>query len=135
MTRNACELARTLYDAFSRGDIATVMACLDTDIEWTLLGPSVIPYFGTYRGHEGVQQFFGKYLDALEILEFAPEEFIDAGDRAVVLGRERCVVRSTGKEYQTQWAHVYEAKNGKLKKWTEYIDTVPMYEAFELSRR
>ena len=127
----AIDLAKRVYENFGNGDLPGVLACLSSDIEWQLLGPSQIPYVGTYRGLEGVQRFFASLLETEEILEFAPEHFIDGGNTVVVLGHERCRTRATGKEYSVRWVQVFDAMDGAITRWQEYLDTAAIVEAHQ----
>ncbi len=124
------ELARKVYESFEKDDLAGVISCLAEDVEWELVGPPSIPYFGNFRGHGGVQRFFDLLYAEEEVIEFHPEQYIDGGDSVVVTGRERCRARATGKEYATRWAHVFDCENGKIVRWREFIDTAPMVSAY-----
>lgn len=126
----ALELAHGIYAAFGTGNLDGVLSLLSDDVEWSLIGPKTIPYFGNYRGKAGVQSFFKLLLESEEILEFVPEQFIDGGSSVVAIGHERCRCRATGREYRTQWAQVFEARDGKIYRWREFIDTAPMVSAF-----
>jgi hypothetical protein len=65
-----------------------------------------------------------------EILEFVPESFICDDNQVVVLGRERCRSRQTGREFEVQWAQVFKVEDGRVSRFVEYIDTFPMVEAY-----
>ena len=43
------------YAAVGSGDIPALLSLLTDDVEWTLQGPSVIPWAGPRRGREGVR--------------------------------------------------------------------------------
>ncbi|HZC03259.1 MAG TPA: nuclear transport factor 2 family protein [Gammaproteobacteria bacterium] len=51
---------RTIYDAFAKGDVETVMSLLTDDIEYHITGRS--PVSGNYSGKEEVLGFFGKLM-------------------------------------------------------------------------
>lgn len=122
----AKELAQKVYECFGKGDLAGVLALLDENIIWELVGPLTIPYFGRYVGQKGVEQFFSALFEHEEILDFVPEKFIEEGDTVVVLGRERCRSKKTSKEFSVQWAQVFNVRNNKIISWSEHIDTAPM---------
>src|SRR3712207_3738999 len=85
------------YEAFGRGDIPAVLDALTDDVEWTLQGPSVIPFAGPRRGREEVAEFFSVIGETLEFEQFEPREFVAQGDTVVVVGYERSVVKQTGR--------------------------------------
>jgi ketosteroid isomerase-like protein len=126
------ELAKQLYESFDKDDIPGVLSCLADDIVWELNGsPALIPYFGTFRGKEEVRNFFARVFAAEEIIQFAAEQFIDGGDAVVVVGREHCRARATGREFKVRWAHVFDCRDGKIVRWREFIDTAPMAAAYQ----
>ena len=127
----AIDLAKKVYDCFSKGDLPGVLSCLSDKIEWQLIGPTTIPYFGTYKGKEGVQRFFANLFEVEEILEFVPQQFIDGGDSVAVVGRERCRAKTTDREFCVEWTQVFDVKDGLVVRWREYIDTAPIVEAFK----
>jgi ketosteroid isomerase-like protein len=67
------------YEAFGRGDIPAVLDSLTDDVEWTMQGPSVIPFSGTFRGREGIAEFFGLLGDTIEFEQFEPRNFVGQG--------------------------------------------------------
>ena len=44
-------LIESLYEAFGKGDIPTVIASLAPDVSWFTEGPSVVPYTGPRERH------------------------------------------------------------------------------------
>jgi ketosteroid isomerase-like protein len=112
----------------ARGDIDTVLVHSDPDIEFNVPVGSVAGQ--TYRGHDGVRQFFADLDDAWE--RFDPElESLDVhGDRVLALGNTRLRGRSSGIEMQFAWAHVIEFRDGKVIRLTGYLDRDEAREAF-----
>ncbi len=52
-------VAQEGYAAFARGDIQALLNLYTEDVEYVIPGaPNIIPYAGTYRGHDQVAQFF-----------------------------------------------------------------------------
>jgi len=119
------------YEAVGRGDIPAVLDLLTDDVEWTLQGPSVIPFAGTRRGREGVAEFFSLLGENLEFQQFEPREFVAKGDTVVVLGYERSLIKPTGRTIEHEWAHVYTLRDGKIAKGRFFEDTAAFVVAFE----
>src|SRR5919205_4193036 len=117
------------YEAFGRGDIPAVLDLLTEDVEWTMQGPSVIPFAGTFRGREGIAEFFSLLDETLEFEQFEPRQFIGQGDTVVVLGYERDVVKKTGRGFEEDWAHVYTLRDGKIATGLFLEDTAAYIEA------
>lgn len=123
------DTVRQFYELASKGE--SPLELMREDIEWTLLGPKEhIPYVGTYVGKEGYMQWLQIFLANVEILEFPVHEIIEDGDMIVALGFEKIRVRSTGRECSYNWAHYWNLKDGKLAKYTEFIDTAAVMLAY-----
>ncbi|CAN5255594.1 nuclear transport factor 2 family protein [soil metagenome] len=125
------DVVQETYEAVSRGDIPALLELLTDDVEWTLQGPSVIPFAGTRRGREGVAEFFSLVGETLEFEQFEPREFVAQGETVVVLGFERSLVKPTGRMFEQEWAHVYALKDGKVAKFLALEDTAAHVVAFE----
>ncbi len=101
------------YEAVGSGDIPALLDLLTDDVEWTMQGPPTIPFAGTRRGREAVGEFFSVLGENLEFEQFEPREFVAQGDTVVVLGDERSLVKSTGRAFEQEWAHVYTMRDGR----------------------
>jgi uncharacterized protein len=118
------KLVQSLYDAFKRGEIDTVVKAVTPDADWQVHGnPKDFPTIGRWKGQKGAQEFFRIVADNLEPTEFTPQEFHAAGDAVFALGRYNWNVRSTGKSASAQWCHVFTVKNGKVARFREFTDT------------
>ena len=117
------------YEAFGRGDIPGVLELLTDDVEWTMQGPSVIPYAGTFRGREGIAEFFTLLDETLEFEQFEPRKFVGQGDTVVVVGYERGLVKPTGRTFEHEWAHVYTLRDGKIATGLFLEDTAGLVDA------
>ena len=121
---------QAVYDAFAKGDIPAVLGFMDSDIEWT--EADGFPYGGTYNGPnavlEGVFMKFGSEWDGFAA---APDEFIDAGDTVVVLGKYSGKYKATGKSFQANFAHVWKLRDGKAHRFLQYADTLLIQKALQ----
>jgi ketosteroid isomerase-like protein len=117
------------YEAFGRGDIPGVLELLTDDVEWTMQGPSVIPFAGTFRGREGIAEFFTLLDETLEFEQFEPRKFVGQGDTVVVVGYERGLVKPTGRTFEHEWAHVYTLRDGKIATGLFLEDTAGLVDA------
>ena len=123
------EVVQQVYAAVGQGDIPAVLRLLTDDVEWTLQGPSVIPWAGTHHGHEGVTEFFSLIGETLEFEQFEPREYVAQGDTVVVLGHERSLVKPTGRGFEQEWAHAYMLRDGKIATGLFIEDTAAQVEA------
>jgi hypothetical protein len=58
-----------------------------------------------------------------------PEEFLDAGDTVVVLGRYGGTCKATGRAIHAQMAHVWRVSGGKAAAFQQYVDTLQVARA------
>src|SRR6478672_6635699 len=88
--------AQRSYAAFARGDLDAVLADMHDEIEWQQA--QGLPHGGTYNGVAEVRANIFDPLDRDWWSEFSavPDEFLDAGDEVIVLGRYRGVAKQTG---------------------------------------
>jgi uncharacterized protein len=129
--RTNADVVQRGYEAFGRGDIPALLDLLTDDVEWTLQGPSVIPFAGTRHGHEGVSEFFSVLGETLDFEQFEPREYVAQGDTVVVVGFERSLSRATGRTIEQEWAHVNTLRDGKIAKFRAYEDTGAYVAALE----
>jgi uncharacterized protein len=113
-----------IYYAFSRWDVEEFVSDLAHDIEWRL--PDALPWGGTRHGHDGVRAFASVSQDHVEGRWADPDDFLDAGDRMVVLGRMRGRARASGEEYEVEFAHVWTLTDGVASRLHAYFDTAPI---------
>lgn len=129
--RTNVDVVQETYEAVGRGDIPALLDLLTDDVEWTLQGPSVIPFAGTRRGREGAAEFFSLVGKNLEFQQFEPREFVVQGATVAVLGYERSIIKPTGRTLEQEWAHVYTLRDGKIAKFRAFEDTAALVVAFD----
>ena len=110
------ELIKKGYEAFTAGDVETVMSLLDDNIEWVQPGDSAIS--GTYHG----KAEFGEYLSRMaeKSPTVKPLRFLADGDMVVAL-TEVTAGGETGQD-----ADVFTLRDGKMVRAQVYTDTAIM---------
>ncbi len=119
-------LVRRGYEAFGRGDIATLLTLFDPEISWVTPGPADLPTAGTRRGHAAVTEFFQTLTALVDITRFEPKEFIAQGDRVIAIGDETCRVNATGRAVEARWSHAFTVRDGKVTAFEEFVDVSPL---------
>jgi uncharacterized protein len=117
------ELTKRAYAALDEDDIAGFLQFAHPQIEWRYPDTEEVEFKGTWRGHEGVERFMETHDQAEEILELTTNQFVAQDDRVVVLGFYRGRAKSTGKEWQTDFAHVLTFAEGKIRRFQALFDT------------
>ena len=119
------DLIRGLYEAFARGDIPGVLERMAPDIEWN--EAENFPYAdgNPYRGPDAILGgVFARLGGEWDGFAAVPEEYLDAGDTIVVLGRYRGTFKATGETLDAQLAHVWRIRGGKAAAFQQYTDTL-----------
>jgi ketosteroid isomerase-like protein len=126
------DLVRRSYDAFARGDLDGVLADMHPEIEWHQA--QGLPHGGRYSGVAEVRRNIFDPLDEEWWDEFsaAPEEFLDAGDEVVVIGRYRGVAKGTGKELYVPFVHVWTVRGEKAVRFRQFLDTAGWVAALQV---
>jgi uncharacterized protein len=117
MADNA-QVIRNAYEAFAQGDIPAVIALLDDDVEWEVT--DVLPQGGSFRGRDGVGEFFQGIGEAWEGLELELEHLLDAGDHVVGIGQAHGTLSSSGGAAGYGFAHVFTLQGGNVTRFREY---------------
>ncbi len=130
MSEENVNIMRQGYDAFNRGDIDAVMDLLDPEIEWQEPDVGISPVRGTHHGPQAVaNNVFGSVPEHWDEFQAVAEEFLDAGDRVVVLGHFRVRGKATGKTVDAPFAHVWTLRDGKAVYHHNYVDTATFLES------
>jgi len=121
MSQQDVETVRRGYDAFNRKDIAAVLDLYDPQIEWIEGGGGRAPA-GTFRGPQSVaNEVFATVPQNFDDFRAEPEQFIDAGEHVVVVGRFSGKARS-GATLDAPFVHVHRLRNGKTVHFQNYVD-------------
>jgi uncharacterized protein len=122
------QLARDVYDAFNRADIATVLGAFDPGIEWREAeGNPYEPSGSPWTGPDAVlQNLFMKMGADWAGFTVHPKSFHEAGDTLVVEGRYTGTFKPTGKSLDAQVCHVLKFRDGKLTSFQQFVDTAQL---------
>lgn len=124
MSHDNVEIVRGMYDSFGRGDVPSVLGQMHSNIEWNEAENFIYadgnPYLGPQAVLEGVFMRLGTDWEGFSV---TPEEWLDAGNRLVVMGIYQGTHKGTGKTVRAQFAHVWSLKEGRVVRFQQYTDT------------
>jgi ketosteroid isomerase-like protein len=123
-------LIQSVYAAFGRGDIPTILQALEANVKWTTYGPAVIPYAGTKTGPSEVVTFFQALGSTQSEQKLTIDEYIAQGDDVVTIGSYRALVKETGKWIDGAVAHLFTVRNGKITRFLDFVDTAQAADAY-----
>jgi len=90
---------RAIYDAFERGDVATILDAVTDDVDWSsAAASSAAPWYGRRIGKDAVTDYFRSIGDAIEVLDFTQLSFAANDTEVMVLSQFRMRSRRSGKE-------------------------------------
>jgi len=116
------DVVRAAYSAFSRGDVPAIVNLVSEDVDWRFVGTKRLAYTGRFKKPQ-VAQWFADLAAAEEVQQFEPREFIPGGEHVTVLGHYRCTAKPSGKPFETEWAHVFTVKHGKITRFWGIYDS------------
>ncbi|NEB80441.1 nuclear transport factor 2 family protein [Streptomyces sp. SID14478] len=73
-----------------------------------------LPYGGTWRGHQGMEEFFLAMSQVWESFDMVEQDFLATGETAVVLTQVRARARSTGRELSFLILQTIRIKDEKI---------------------
>ena len=115
---------RSAYDAFGRGDVPAVLAVLDPDVVWMEAESTTYADRNPYRGPQAVLEGVFMRLGAdWSDFRVNVEQIVDGGDTVVGLGRYTATNKATGRPINSQFAHVWHLRDGKIVRFQQYADT------------
>ena len=132
-TMSPTQTIQTIYEAFSRGDVPGILACVADDVDWNneRVATRNCPWNGDFSGKANLPGFFAAVGDNLDIRVFDPHTFVADGDRVVALLRIESIVRKNGRPLANDAVHVWTVDgDGKVKSYRHYNDTAAEAEAW-----
>jgi ketosteroid isomerase-like protein len=129
MSQQDVETVRRAYDAFNRKDILAVLALYDPQIEWIEAGGGRSPA-GTFRGPQSVaNDVFATVPKNFDDFRAEPDQFIDAGEHIVVVGRFRGKAMS-GAILDAPFVHVNRMRKGKVAGFQNFVEAISWAKAW-----
>ncbi|HVJ54724.1 MAG TPA: nuclear transport factor 2 family protein [Aliidongia sp.] len=119
----------SFYDHLGKGDVPAVLGLLDPEVKWT--EAKGFPYYsGTWIGPEAVLNNLLKRL-AADWTDFSavPKDYLIEGSKIVSFGTYAGTYKETGKSMQSDFAHLWTVKDGKITNFLMYTDTAKLLEA------
>lgn len=129
--QNNVEVVQRAYSNFKSGDVGALLEQMSEDVDWRLPEIEGAPFAGARKGRGQVSEFFTSLADAQDVLSFEPREFVAQGDKVVALGRFNWRVKTTGREYGGDWAHVFTVRDGSIVGFHEYMDSAQAEAAYK----
>jgi ketosteroid isomerase-like protein len=105
-----------VYDAFGRGDVATILEAVHDNVDWAseAASSSIAPWYGVRHGKDGVTDFFTALGATMQVEEFTPLSFAANDSDVFSVVRFRASARTTGKTATMDLHHFFTFRDGKI---------------------
>jgi len=125
------EFVKSLYAAFKRGDLETLYAHSDPNIEWVSnCDPRLIPWGGERKGTSGMRSYFAEIANHVDFEMFEPQEYF-AGDNSVTaIVRIISRMKPSGGHVDGESLHLFKIRDGKVTAFREYANTHAVVQAY-----
>jgi uncharacterized protein len=117
-------IVRSVYDAFAKGDVPTVLGLLSEKVEWN--EAEHFPYWpgGPFIGPQAVVSgVFARIPNDFDAFAVEVRRLVGSGDTVLAEVRYRGTAKATGKRLDAQVAHVWDVRDGKVVRFQQYADT------------
>jgi ketosteroid isomerase-like protein len=112
MSETNADLVRQGFEAMRDGDVDALVPFIHPDFEATT--PAALAAEpDTYRGVDGIRRYFDSFYEAMDRVNFEPQDFIQVGERVVVPLTLRARGRTTGIETAQDVVTIWDVKDGK----------------------
>lgn len=133
----ARSVVEQFFGGFQRGDLGAVLAALADDVEYTVntrhtVTVEALPWSKTFHGRDAVQAFFIDLMQEFEVLAFALDELVAAGDSVAAFGSFRYRARTTGQECVTDWSARFAVRDGHIVRYQFFEDSYAIARAFRV---
>lgn len=108
-----------MFTAFNAKNVDAVVATFSDNAELIYHGTQVMPA-AKFKGKEGAKMFFEFNINALDVVFFNTNQFIEQGNMLIVLGNEHFISKQDGTHLKNQWVQVYTITNGLISKMEEF---------------
>lgn len=113
------DLARSAYQAFGQGDLATLQEMFAEDAVWVT--SDELPLGGETRGRDAIMGNFAQIPNYWTSFSVEPEEFIDAGEYVVVRGTQRA--GNDKGSFEAPYLHLLKIEDGKTVRGEFFTDS------------
>jgi ketosteroid isomerase-like protein len=117
-------VVRSVYEAFGKGDVQTVLGNLSDKVEWNEAEHFTYWTGAPFIGHQAVlNNVFARVGQDFDNFKVDINRLVGCGDTVLCEARYRGTVKANGKPLDVQVAHVWDVRDGKVTRFQQYVDT------------
>ncbi|MDR7144780.1 nuclear transport factor 2 family protein [Rhizobium sp. BE258] len=125
------QVVQHYLDTFFKKDVEKTLQCLTEDVIWKVQGAADVPTIGLRRGRDQVREWMALFPVNFEPLEFHIERTFESGDQVVIIGHFKHRIRSSGKEFASDFAAICSVRDGKVSAYNFIEDSYALWRAFQ----
>lgn len=125
------QVVRHYLDTFFEKNVDKTLACLTDDVAWKVQGAPGVPTIGERRGKEAVREWLALFPVHFEPLSFRIDALFENGDRVVVTGEVAHRIKSTGREFRSDFAALCTVRDGRIGAYDFIEDSYALWQAFQ----
>ncbi|MCY1722608.1 nuclear transport factor 2 family protein [Prolixibacteraceae bacterium Z1-6] len=113
------------YQFFAEGNLEEVIKMWNDDIVWEqCVGFPFVEGNGKFVGPQSiVENIFSHLPEYYDDFNIEINDFVDAGDKIVMVGHYTGVYRPTGKKFKANATHTWTFRDGKTASFFQAVDT------------
>jgi ketosteroid isomerase-like protein len=109
------ETVQTVYEAFGRGDVATILSLVTDDVDWASEPEShIAPWHGVHAGKSELPSFFEQLGTSVQVTEFTPLAFASSDTDVMAVIHFGMTVPATGKSGSMDLHHWWRFRDDKI---------------------
>jgi len=129
--RTPTEVVAAMFAAFGEGNVDAVIDVLDPEVIWFVPGDrAVVPWSGTWRGHEEMRRFFGVIAVSAEPRAFEIRRLLANGEDVVALGRFAYFYPTSGRVFDDEFAMHFTVRDGRIRTYRIHEDSLALANAY-----
>jgi ketosteroid isomerase-like protein len=128
---DAKHIVDEFFAAFGAGDYDRLLRLAHDDIEVISTGPDDVPWYGTYHGHEGLQQFLEHLDSATQTEAFSVDWLVSEQDTVFAAGHLKHRIPATGNLFESDWALRCTVREEEIVEYQFFEDTAAAATAFD----
>lgn len=131
------ETVQSIYEAFGKGDIPTILSHLADDIQWEAWADNSaqkhnVPWLKPRTGKDGVMAFFG-LTPQLNIIDFQVLSIMDGGNKIAAEFVIEAAPSALGTGFRDEEIHLWSFNEaGKVTRLRHYTDTYKHIQAAQV---
>jgi ketosteroid isomerase-like protein len=130
-TTGNLEVIKGIYEAFSRGDIAAVLARMRADARWGFnVADSDVPWHRQATGPDEIMRSLSLFAEHCQVTRFEPRRYIASGEDVVVDVGLSYVLKKTGSPLELEQLHWWSLTDGRVARLVHFEDTAQVISAW-----